>query len=379
MTKRIFLSPPHMGGEELGFVERAFESNYIAPLGPDVDAFEQEMEAYLGRGHCVALSSGTAALHLALQLTGVGSGDVVLGSDLTFIASVSPVRYLGGVPVFVGADPRTWNIDPGLVADWFHRHKGGPLPKALVAVHLYGQPADIDPLNALCAEHGVTLVEDAAESLGATYKGLPTGGLARFGILSFNGNKIITTSGGGMLVCAEEEDARQARYFATQAREPAPHYEHIRLGYNYRMSNICAAIGRGQLRVLPQRVERKRAIFESYVERLGDLKEIGFIPEAEYSRANRWLTCVVFQGEPTGAQAMRERVRLALEAENIESRPLWKPMHMQPVFAGCETVGGEVGRDLFSRGLCLPSGTALTEGELDRICSVIRKTIQGSV
>ena len=379
MTKRIFLSPPHMGGEELGFVERAFESNYIAPLGPDVDAFEQEMERYLGRGRCVALSSGTAALHLALQLTGVGPGDVVLGSDLTFIASVSPVCWLGGRPVFVDADPHTWNMDPGLVAGWLHRNQGSPRPKALVAVHLYGQPADIDPLNALCAEHGMTLVEDAAESLGAAYKGVPTGGLARFGVLSFNGNKIMTTSGGGMLVCAEEEDARQARHLATQAREPAPHYEHARLGYNYRMSNICAAIGRGQLRVLPQRVERRRAIFKSYVERLGELEQIGFMPEAEYGRANRWLTCIVFQGESSRAQAARERVRLALEAENIESRPLWKPMHMQPVFAGCETVGGEVGRDLFFRGLCLPSGTALTEAELDRICAVIRKTIQGSV
>ena len=385
MSERIFLSPPHMGGAEQAYVAEAFESNYIAPVGPHITALESRFASFLGGGHCVALTSGTAAGHLALRLSGVGPGDLVLTSDLTFIASVTPVLFQGAEPVFVDADRATWNMDPALAAqaldDLASQGRTPKAPKAVVAVHLYGQSADLDPIREACERHGCELLEDAAESLGATYKDRPTGTLARFGVYSFNGNKIITAAGGGLLWCRDEADAAEARRLATQARDEAPHYEHTTWGYNYRMSNVQAAIGLGQLEVLEARVSRKRAIEAAYRERLADLWTpnggLEFMPEAAYGRSNRWLTCVLFPGPAERAEADRERVRLALEAANIESRPLWKPMHMQPVFKdmGCRCYGGAVGEDLFARGLCLPCGTALAESDMDRVCDVLRKAL----
>jgi len=291
---------------------------------------------------------------------------------------VTPATFIGARPAFIDAHPATWNMDPALLAEFLEqRAREGRPPKACVLVHLYGQPADFDPVAALCAEHGVALVEDAAESLGADYKGLPTGTLAPLGVFSFNGNKIITTSGGGMLAAADPEHADRARFLATQARDPAPHYEHSVIGYNYRLSNVLAAIGRGQLAVLSERVARRRGIFEAYRERLGDLEEIAFMPEAPYGRANRWLTCVLFGRDAGTGQALREKVRLALEAEDIESRPVWKPMHLQPVFAGAPCAGGTTGEDLFARGLCLPSGTQMSEADLDRVCATVRQAVTG--
>ncbi|MBG0778250.1 MAG: DegT/DnrJ/EryC1/StrS family aminotransferase [Desulfovibrionaceae bacterium] len=395
MKERIFLSPPHMGPEEPAFVAEAFASNYIAPVGPGLTAFEQEMAQYLtrsgrdGEAHCVAVSSGTAALHLALRLAGVAAGDRVACSDLTFIGSCTPIAFQGATPVFIDAERGSWNMDPALAVEWLDRAAaGGRAPRALVLVHLYGQTADWDPIADACARHGVELVEDAAEALGATYRGRRAGLLGRFGILSFNGNKIITTGGGGMLVCRDADDADRARFLATQARESAPHYEHTTIGYNYRLSNVAAAIGRGQLMKLDERVQRRRRIFDGYVQRLGDGGAVRFMPEADWGRSNRWLTCCLFHAdEPDAArgQATRERVRLALEAENIEARPVWKPMSLQPVYAGVETVAGTaggtgngtVGADLFARGLCLPSGTQMTDEDLDRICDVVRREIEG--
>ena len=372
----IYLSPPHLDGGELELVTQAIRSNWVAPVGPDLTALEAEMAEYLGGGvHCVALASGTAAVHLALHIIGVGPGDEVACSDLTFIGSASPVMYQGADPVFVDAEPGTWNLDLDLLEEWLdERVRRKRPPRAVVAVHLYGQPVDMDRLHDMCAPLGVEVVEDAAEALGAQYRGRRCGALARFGVLSFNGNKIMTTSGGGMLVCRDEADARQARFLATQARDPAPHYEHSTLGFNYRLSNICAAIGRGQLRSLPGRVEAKRSLFEGYRQRLGGLDGIEFMPEVEFGRGNRWLTCIRFQDRAGDGFARRERVRLALEAERIESRPVWKPMHMQPVFTECAVLGGAAGRDLFRNGLCLPSGTALREADLDRICTIVRES-----
>jgi pyridoxal phosphate-dependent aminotransferase EpsN len=367
-----------MCGEEIAFVNEAFRDNYIAPAGPHIEAFEREMESYLGGRHCVALVSGTAALHLALGLAGVRQGDTVPCSDLTFIASASPIVHLGGRPYFIDAERKYWNMDPDLLAETLETLKSsGILPSAIVLVHLYGQPAKMDALIEICNAYGVTLIEDAAEALGSTFQGAKLGTFGRFGVLSFNGNKIITTSGGGMLVCRHKEDADKARHLATQAREPAPHYEHAAIGYNYRMSNICAAIGRGQLRAIELRVDQKRKLFSEYRNRLGHLAEIDFQEEPDYGATNRWLTCVTFSdsSEPEAGYNMRESVRLALEKENIESRPLWKPMHSQPVFRDSPIAGGSVGEDLFARGLCLPSGTALTENDLSRICEIIEKTL----
>ena len=371
-TRRIFLSPPHMSEYERGLVQEAFDSNYIAPVGPMVDAFESEFCAKLGIKHAVALSSGTAALHLALRLVGVGPGDEVWTSTLTFIGSVGPIVYLGAKPVFVDSDLATWNMDAGLLAREFEkRAQKNRLPKAVVLVHLYGQCADIAPIVESCERYGVAVVEDAAEALGATYRESSAGTLGKSGIFSFNGNKIITTSGGGMLVSDDESLANQARMLAAQARDPAPHYEHSQIGFNYRMSNILAAIGRGQLRVLDERVEAKRKIFAFYQEALGDIPGIEFMPEAPYGVSNRWLTVILISPEEFGVN--HETVRLALEAEDIESRPIWKPMHLQPVFKGHECIGGEVAEDLFNRGLCLPSGTAMTREDLNRVIEAILK------
>jgi pyridoxal phosphate-dependent aminotransferase EpsN len=367
---RIYLSPPHMGGEELRFVREAFESNYIAPVGPQVDAFEKEFCAKVGVKCGAAVSSGTAALHLALQLIGIQTGDEVWTSTLTFIGSVSPIIYLGAMPVFVDSDRRSWNMDPELLAKELRkRADGGKLPKAIVLVHLYGQCADIDSIIKFCEQYGVALVEDAAEALGATCGDRSAGTQGKAGIFSFNGNKIITTSGGGIIVSDDESLVNQARMLAAQARDPAPHYEHSQIGYNYRMSNILAAIGRGQLKVLDERVEAKRRIFDFYRRALDDVDGIEFMPEAPYGKSNRWLTVILVSQEQFGVD--RDTLRLALEAENIESRPIWKPMHLQPVFKGYECMGGEVAETLFSKGLCLPSGTAMTEGDLNRVIKVI--------
>lgn len=369
---RIYLSPPHMSGREQEYIQQAFDTNWIAPLGPNVDAFEKEFAGRVGSPHALALSSGTAGIHLALLLAGVQDGDEVLVSTLTFSASANPVVYLGAKPVFIDSEYRSWNLDPELFEQTLRRKAAANrLPKAAVVVHLYGQSADLDPILETCRRYDVALIEDAAESLGATYKGRHTGTLGLFGVFSFNGNKVITTSGGGMMVSADAELIAHARKLATQAREPVPHYEHKELGYNYRMSNILAGVGRAQLEVLDERVEARRANFRFYYEALSDIPGIDFMPEAEWGRANRWLTCLTIDEELFGAD--RETVRLALEEVNIESRPVWKPMHLQPVFASCEAVGGEVAEDLFWRGLCLPSGSSLTEEDLERVVTAIRQ------
>jgi pyridoxal phosphate-dependent aminotransferase EpsN len=359
-----------MGGEEIEFVREAFGSNYIAPLGPQVDAFENEFCEKIGSGYGVALNCGTAALHLALQGAGVGPGDDVLTSTLTFIGGANPIVYLGARPIFLDCDRATWNMDPDLLTSELRKRADrGRIPKAVILVHLYGQSADIEPILEACNHYGVALIEDAAESLGATYQGRFVGTFGKVGIFSFNGNKIITTSGGGMLVSDNEELAKNTKFLSQQARDPAPHYEHTQIGYNYRMSNILAAIGRGQLQVLDERIKAKRRIFASYQKALGDLAGIELMPEGSNCRGIRWLTCLTIEPEKFGVD--REIVRLALEAENIEARPVWKPMHLQPVFKVCEYVGGNVAEDLFNRGLCLPSGTAMTQEDLKRVISVI--------
>lgn len=368
--QQILLSTPHMGHDELEFVREAFETNWIAPVGPHVDAFEREFCQTVGSAHAAAVSSGTAALHLALQLIGVGAGDEVFCSTLTFIASASPITYLGATPVFIDSDRTSWNMDPTLLQEAFeHRARLGKLPKAVVLVHLYGQSADIDPILSLCNQYGVPLVEDAAESLGATYNGKSPGTFGRIGIFSFNGNKIITTSGGGMLVSEDPTLMEKARFLATQARDPAPHYQHSQIGYNYRLSNVLAGIGRGQLRVLGDRVDARRHNFEVYNQALSHLPGLQFMPEAPYGRSTRWLTCVTIDPDKFGMD--REQVRLALAQEKIEARPVWKPLHLQPIFAGCTCYGGAIAESLFQYGLCLPSGSNLQPQELERVINTL--------
>ncbi len=368
--QRIYLSPPHLAGDELAMLAETLESNWIAPLGPQVDAFERELAAAVGVAHAAALSSGTAALHLALELLGVGAGDEVFCSDLTFVASANAVAYRGGVPVFIDCDCSSWNLDPELLAaELGERRRRNRLPKAVVAVDLYGQSADWEPILASCREQGVAVVEDAAEALGASYRGRPVGGLGELGVLSFNGNKIITTSGGGALLTHDRQLAETARRLASQACDPAPHYQHSRIGYNYRLSNLLAAVGRAQLRVLERRVAAKRRIFERYRELLGELPGLELMPEAPWGRSTRWLTCLTI--DPAAFGASREEVRLALESADIEARPLWKPMHLQPLWRDCRVVGGAVGEELFERGLCLPSGTALKPAQIDRVAAIV--------
>jgi dTDP-4-amino-4,6-dideoxygalactose transaminase len=370
---RIYLSPPHMSGQEEQFVREAFASNWIAPVGPQVDAFEAEFAAVVGAPHAVALVSGTAGLHLGLLVAGVSTGDEVLVSTLTFAASANPVVYVGARPTFIDSERQSWNMDPGLLCDTLAaRARSGRLPKAVVLVHLYGQSADIRPIQDACHHYGVTLIEDAAEALGASYQDRAPGTFGLAGVFSFNGNKIITSSGGGMLVTHDRAFAEQVRKLATQARDPAPHYEHSQIGYNYRLSNVLAAVGRGQLSVLEDRVAAKRRIFDVYRRDLAGLPGIEFMPEAAWGRTTRWLTCITVDPDQFGAD--REAIRLALEADQIESRPVWKPLHLQPVYAGCDCVGGAVAASLFARGLCLPSGTALTDADLSRVVTVIHST-----
>ena len=367
---RIYLSPPHLAGDELTALERALRSNWIAPLGPEVDAFEQEFAAVVGTRGAAALSSGTAALHLAVRLLGVKPGDEVLCPTLTFAATANAVIYEGALPVFVDCDAATWNIDPILLRQELADCAGrGLLPAAVITVDALGQSADHDPILDVCAEYGVPVIEDAAEALGATYRNRPLGGFGRFGVFSFNGNKILTTSGGGMLVSDDLEALARARYLAAQARAPAPHYEHTEVGFNYRMSNLLAAVGRAQLAVLDRRVAEKRQVFQWYQDRLGGQQGVELMPEADYGRATRWLTCVLFDPESFGAST--EDVRLALEGEDIEARPVWKPLHLQPVYSGRRVRGGQVSEAIFERGLCLPSGSALLEEDVDRICGLV--------
>lgn len=370
--RRIYLSPPHMSGLEKRFVEEAFETNWIAPAGPHIEAFEKEFCEVVGCRYAVAVASGTAAIHLGLILLGVSTGDEVLVSTLTFAASVNPIIYQGGTPVFIDSERSSWNMDPQLLADTLkERARRNRLPKAVVVVHLYGQSADMGPMREVCDRYEVPILEDAAEALGATYHGKSPGTLGKVGAFSFNGNKIITTSGGGMLVSDDKRLVDHARKLATQARDPAPHYQHSEIGYNYRLSNVSAAIGRGQLRVLEDRVQARRRNFEFYHQALKDLPGIEFMPEAPWGRHTRWLTCITIDPDKFGAT--REDVRLALEAANIESRPVWKPMHLQPVFAQYEAIGGSVAEDLFHRGLCLPSGSSLTKSDLEKVVEVIRR------
>lgn len=363
---RMYLSPPHLAGEERELVAEVFDSNWIAPLGPQVTAFEAEVCRRIGAGHAAALSSGTAALHLALLLLGVGPGDPVVCSTLTFAASANPIRYLGGTPVFVDSDPQTWNMCPQLLEEALcSLARAGTPAKAAVVVDLYGQAADWDPITAACERHGVPIVEDAAEALGATYRGRHAGTFGELAVLSFNGNKIITTGGGGMLLSPSTAYVARALHLATQARDPAPHYEHSEIGFNYRMSNMLAAIGRGQLRVLDARVAARRSNFEAYRSALGGIAGFDFAPEAEYGMSTRWLTALTV--DPARCGVDREQIRVHLERLGIESRPVWKPLHMQPVFRSCPIFGGACAERLFATGLCLPSGSAMTEADLARV------------
>jgi dTDP-4-amino-4,6-dideoxygalactose transaminase len=374
-SHRLYLSPPHVGDDERALVNEAFDSNWITPNGPHVEAFEREFAEAVGVPHAAALSSGTAAIHLALQLAGVRPGDEVLCSTFTFVASASPVVWLGAEPVFVDSERESWNLDPTLVAEAIRdAARKGRSPRAVVAVDIYGQTARLGPIAEECDRHGVVLVEDAAQALGATYGERAAGSMGRLGVYSFNGNKIVTTSCGGMLVSAEGDLIDRARFLAQQARDPAPHYEHSTLGNNYRMSNLLAAVGRGQLRRLPQRVERKRRIFALYAEALGSVPGISFMPEAPWGRSMRWLTVILV--DPAEFGATREDVRLHLESLDIETRPVVKPMHLQPVFRGCRALRGAVATDLFDRGLCLPSGTQMTDADIERVVDGILKTVK---
>jgi dTDP-4-amino-4,6-dideoxygalactose transaminase len=371
---RIFLSPPDVGPRERALLLDAFDSNWIAPLGPHVDAFERELAEHTGIPHAVALSSGTAALHLALVLAGVGPGDRVLCSSMTFVASANPILYVGAEPVFVDAEPGTWNLDVDLVAEELAAAAArGERYAALVAVDLYGRTCDFERLEPLCAEHGVHLIEDAAESLGSTRGGRTSGSFGDVGVYSFNGNKIITSSGGGMLVTADGEVAARARHLATQAREPAAHYEHREVGFNYRMSNLLAALGRGQLAGLEGKVARRRAIADRYRERLDGVPGVTVVRDAPGERSNAWLTCLSI--DPTHAGVEREEVRTRLRARGIEARPVWKPMHRQPLFADARVLGGTVSDRLFATGLCLPSGSSLTERDQEEICTEVAAAV----
>lgn len=378
--KRIYLSSPTMHGEEQQFIQEAFDTNWVAPLGPNVNGFEREMEAYTGCGHAAALSAGTAAIHLALKLVGVGEGDLVFSPALTFSATCNPIVYEKATPVFLDAEPDTWNLSPQALEQAFAAY---PHPKAVICVHLYGTPAKLDEIEAICRRHGVPMIEDAAESLGATYRGRQTGTFGRFGIYSFNGNKIITTSGGGMLVGQEEEAIRKATFLATQARDPARHYQHSQIGYNYRMSNITAGIGRGQLLHLEEHRRRKKEIYETYRAAFADIPEIAMNPHNPDGESNYWLSCMTLAQTAIDRGIRPDTVMDALEAQNIETRPIWKPMQLQPVFQDCaffphdpaaQYASGarSVSEDIFARGLCLPSDIKNTDEDMKQIIQTVR-------
>lgn len=367
MSEKIYLASPHMSeqGYEQAFVKEAFDTNWIAPLGRNVDGFEQELAAKVGSGHAAALSSGTAAIHMALKAAGVGEGDIVFCQDLTFSATANPIIYQNATPVFIDSDFETWNMSPKALEEAFEKY--GDQVKAVLVVHLYGLSADMDPIMALCKKYNVTLIEDAAESLGTTYKGRYTGTLGKYGVFSFNGNKIITTSGGGMLVSQDEERITKVRFWSTQARDNARHYQHSELGFNYRMSNVVAGIGRGQLKVLDQRIAKKKYIYEYYKRELGCLEGVHMMPMNEWQDSNCWLSCITLSGKVRPIDIM-----LALEAEHIESRPIWKPMHMQPFFEKYDFIGEGVSKELFENGVCLPSDTKMSDADLERIVKIIK-------
>ncbi len=379
MNKRIYLSPPHIGEYEQQFVAEAFASNWIAPLGPHVDAFEKELAEYVGIRGALALCSGTAAIHLALRFLGVGPGDTVFCSSLTFVGSVNPILYQGADPVFIDSEPESWNMSPfALEQAFLDAEKSEKLPKAVIIVNLYGQSADFDALLPICNRYGVPVVEDAAESLGATYKKKASGTFGTFGIYSFNGNKIITTSGGGMLISDDLGAIEKARFWATQARDPARHYQHSEIGYNYRLSNVLAAIGRGQLRVLEDRVNACRCVFELYYHALSDIDGFEFMPEIPHGRSNRWLTTLTIDPERCGVTTTQ--IMDALEEENIEARPVWKPLHLQTLFKDADYyphgMGENVSEQLFENGICLPSGSNLREEDQERVIACIRKRMR---
>jgi pyridoxal phosphate-dependent aminotransferase EpsN len=367
---RVHLSVPHMGGTEERYVREAIATNWLSTVGPNIDAFEAEFSRRIGLP-AVAVSSGTAALHLGLRLLGVGPGDEVFSPTLTFVASVNPIAYLGATPVFLDSERASWNLDPDVLEHALAaRARAGRMPKALVVVHLFGQSADMDPLVALCERYGVLLLEDAAEALGTLYRGRPAGTIASVGAFSFNGNKIITTTGGGMLVAHDADRVRKARFWSTQARDPGLAYQHTEMGYNYRMSNLLAGIGRGQLEVLDDRVARRRAIAFRYRDAFADLPGITLMPQADYGVHTNWLSCFLIDSDRFGAA--RDEVIAELDRANIEARPVWKPMHLQPLYAGAERFGGAVAEDLFNRGICLPSSSSLTSEDQDRVIEVVR-------
>jgi dTDP-4-amino-4,6-dideoxygalactose transaminase len=374
MNKKIWLSLAHMGGQEQRFIQEAFDTNWVVPLGPNVDGFEKDLENYLGENkYIVALSAGTAAIHLALVQLGVGRDDEVICQSFTFSASANPIVYQGAKPVFVDSEPNTWNMSPKLLREAIEDRisKTGKKPKAIIPVHLYGMPANMQEILDIANKYGIPVLEDAAEALGSEYKGQKCGTFGEFACLSFNGNKMITTSGGGALVCNTEEEAIRTKFFATQSRDKAPHYQHSHIGYNYRMSNICAGIGRGQMMVLKDHISRRRGINQLYRELLKGVPGISFQtnPSADFN-SNYWLTCIVVDAEVTGFS--REDIRLAMENENIETRPLWKPMHLQPVFETCPFYGADTSETLFNNGLCLPSGSSLTNADIERVAQVIK-------
>ncbi|MDQ0217488.1 aminotransferase class I/II-fold pyridoxal phosphate-dependent enzyme [Peribacillus cavernae] len=388
MQPKIFLSPPHMSGNEHQYIMEAFETNWIAPLGPNVDAFEKEIVSYTGAREAIAVSSGTAAIHLALSLLGVTKGDRVFCSSLTFVASANPIVYQGAEPVFIDSEPETWNMSPkALVRGLKEAVMAGRLPKAVIVVNLYGQSAKMDELLSVCNQYDVPMIEDAAESLGSSYKGKASGSFGKFGIFSFNGNKIITTSGGGMLVSNDIEAIQRARFLATQARDPAPHYQHSILGYNYRMSNILAGIGRAQLQVLEDRVEARRRIYNHYYRELSQIPGVHFMPELENTRTNRWLTALTIKVDE--ANIFVKQLLASLNENNIEARPVWKPLHLQPLFQGVKYYPHDenehVAERLFQTGICLPSGSNMTEDEQNRVIDIFKEvceealTIEGIV
>ena len=374
-NKKIYLSPPHMSGYEEEFVKNAFASNWIAPLGPHVDSFENEVANYVGAKGAVALSSGTAAIHLALKLVNVGQGDIVFCSTFTFAASANPIIYQGATPVFIDSEPESWNMSPSALKQAFiDAERGGKLPKAVLVVNLYGQSSDMDAITIICEDYGVPMIEDAAESLGATYKGKASGTFGNYGIYSFNGNKIITTSGGGMLVSDDLVGLEKVRFWASQARDQARHYQHSRLGYNYRLSNILAGIGRGQLKVLDERVNRRRAIFDRYFQALSKIPGIAFMPEASFGRCTRWLTTLTIEPQAGTAADIID----ALGKEDIESRPVWKPLHLQPLYNRClyySHSSESIADKLFARGICLPSGSNMSESEQERVIEIITECL----